>query len=244
MNKPLNHAKWIKLWADGAKIQYKTGAGNWVDVVSFNSMVHKDIEYRVKPEVEEPWKPKLRDEYYAIYISFGEIEIACNKWNNDSIDNKRYSKGNCFKTKKEAKQAAERVEAAMKGDLKGSTYENSNVGSGLDLNALAGKIIALESENNDLKIRNENLHEEKEVLISKQTELDGKQLTNGEKALIRALRNVKIAHVPNVGDAHMSFIKDGKLDCECRFVGFTSHIAYEENVIAALKKIKLEQDKQ
>ena len=231
MNKPLNHAKWIKLWADGAKIQYKTGAGNWVDVVSFNSMAHKDIEYRIKPEANDRWKPKdgelyyYFDQYFIIYnTTFLEGNI---------IDRDRVSAGNCFRSKEE-------VKAAVKAALKVTTDVNNNVGS------KDTEVKALKEELETLQIRCENLHKAKEHLIASLTAIDGVTLTDGEIALIRALRKVKVRGV-FAEDSYLTYIDDdGKLDSTGGVVAFDVSILtmkYNEQIRAALKQIKQEQDK-
>ena len=201
--KPHPHADLIKAWADGATIQVKIyrkqEAPTWVDIE--NPTWSECDEYRIKPEANEPWKPKLGDEYYAIYISFGEIELARNKWNNDSIDNRRYSNGICFKTKEEAEAAAERVKAALKGELKISAPNTENF------------------------------------------QLDGKPLTDGEKALIRALRSLEIYRV-----MEMPIVvyrdREGNLLCGSEFVVFDTYATGDDQneIIAALNQIRAEQE--
>lgn len=51
------------------------------------------------------WKPEYNGNYYFINTTGG---IGCNIYKNDSTDNKYYNFHNMFKTKKEAKFAAER----------------------------------------------------------------------------------------------------------------------------------------
>lgn len=57
-------------------------------------------------------RPKNNEMYF--YIS-GECEICFHRWRNDSIDNRYYEIGNCFKTKEEAEFALEkrRVEVEL-----------------------------------------------------------------------------------------------------------------------------------
>lgn len=50
MNKPHKHAELIKVWADGAVIQYKTEEGAWKDVYPYNPVWDIFTEYRIKPE--------------------------------------------------------------------------------------------------------------------------------------------------------------------------------------------------
>lgn len=48
--KPHIHAEVIKAWADGAKIQYESSAGEWRDIAHNNPMWEQHTKYRVKPE--------------------------------------------------------------------------------------------------------------------------------------------------------------------------------------------------
>ena len=242
-NKRHPHAELIKAWADGAEIQhFDTSAMQWKDCKEPNWFIQS--QYRVKPEADEPWKPELGDEYYAISISFGEIKFSRNRWNNDSTDNILYSKGNCFKTKKEAKQAAERVEAAMKGELKGTTDVSNNVGSNV------GSEIdrKLERKYKDvctkLKEVEEELESRKELATRQKAqmktmidhpELDDKPITEGEKALIRALRNVKISDIyPYDGSVIVYKEGDGELITDSYIVAFS--IAITEGGLSALSE--------
>jgi len=70
MNKPHKHAELIKLWADGAEIQYKPGGkgGNWLD----NEHPTWDccIEYRIKPQTIK----------YRLYLDcWGNVCITSDK---------------------------------------------------------------------------------------------------------------------------------------------------------------------
>lgn len=62
------------------------------------------IEKANKPK-NKVWKPESDEEYYYSY-SDGTIEEAT--WDNLSIDNNRYTIGNCFKTREEAEFAMEK----------------------------------------------------------------------------------------------------------------------------------------
>ena len=233
MSEPLYHAKWIKLWADGAKIQYKTGAGNWVDVVAFNSMATHDIEYRVKPE--EPWKPKDGERYYYFDQFFKIYNTVFLKGN--VIDQDRIAAGNFFCSH----EAAERVIAALKGVLKISAPNAEN----FQLDGKDAEIKALKEELETLKIRCENLHKAKEQLIASHVSVDDVTLTGGEIALIRALRKVRVRCV-FAENSYLTYIDDdGKLNSTGGVVAFDVSIftmKYNEQIRAALKQIKQEQE--
>ena len=240
MGEPLYHAKWIKLWADGANIQYKTGAGNWVDVISFNSMAAHDIEYRVKPGANEPWKPKDEENYFFINAS-GQVDTD-NWFYNNAIDENRFDFGNCFRTKKEAEAAAERVKDALKGVLKISAPDAEN----FQLDGKDAETKALKEELETLQIRCENLHKAKEQLIASHVSVDDVTLTGGEVALIRALRGVKICRVPEYLTSVLCFVSDSRkhtLSSPTPIAFLTeSNISEDKAVVAAIKQIKQEQE--
>lgn len=53
------------------------------------------------------WKPTLNSEYWCV-DNVGE-NVIITEWDNDKIDNKRYSVGNCFKTEAEAQNFKEYI---------------------------------------------------------------------------------------------------------------------------------------
>ncbi len=60
MNKPHIHCDLIKLWADGAEIQYyDKPPRKWYDTSDLTW--GEDIEYRVKPEPYEAWVNVYKD---------------------------------------------------------------------------------------------------------------------------------------------------------------------------------------
>ena len=64
----------------------------------------KLVEKANKPK-SKVWKPKNEEEYY----SFWADSVYDYSWINDFFDKGNYSIGNCFKTKKEAENAVERL---------------------------------------------------------------------------------------------------------------------------------------
>ena len=201
--KPHPHADLIKAWADGAIIQSRCEFGGWVDEVNSNPTWDPSVEYRIKPEANEPWKPKKDDWYHVVGMKGCVVKI---RWTNNEQDNELYEAHNCFRTREEAEAASERVKAALKGTTDVSDNVGSNVGS----------------------------------------ELDDKPLTDGEKALIRALRGVKICRIPEYLTSVLCFVGDaGKhvLSSTGSITFLTgSDIPADKAVVAALKQIKAEQE--
>jgi hypothetical protein len=195
------HAHWIKLWADGVPIEYKAG-GKWIKVIEFNTMTMPDIEYRIKPEENEPWNPKENEMiYYVNQICevsnfYWADEAKCCKLMRDA--------GNCFRTKEEAEAAIPRVKDALKGSTDVSANVGSNVGS---------------------------------------PEIDGKSLTDGEKALIRAMRLANVSDVHGRGSILVVIDANG-LRALYSTVAFSTagNSALDETIRAALKQIKEEKE--
>ncbi|MBR5621867.1 MAG: hypothetical protein IKW49_01630 [Opitutales bacterium] len=213
------HADLIKAWAEGAIIQSRCEFGGWVDEVNSNPTWDPSVEYRIKPEANEPWKPKLGDEYWFLGIDFAPENAI---WRDDYFDKRCFKHGNIFPTKEEVEAAIPRVETALKGTTDVSANVGTNVGSpeldgkplsdgmsreeadsairsAIGLNALVDRNTSLERENGSLKeelktlqIRCDNLHKAKEKLIANQAVIDGTTLTDGEIALIKATRSSRI----------------------------------------------------
>jgi hypothetical protein len=65
--KPHKHAELIKLWADGAEIQYQNeNSLDWVTIRGSNPTWHGETKYRIKPE------PKPDVESYLIDLKNGK----------------------------------------------------------------------------------------------------------------------------------------------------------------------------
>ena len=238
MKHPL--ADLIHAYAEGAKIQYRCDNNDEWEDVKRPTFDEAHYQYRIKPEANEPWKPKLGEEYWFLGIDFAPENAI---WRDDSFDKSCFKYGNCFQTKEEAEAAIPRVEAALKGTTDVSDNVGSNVGSPeLDGKPLTDGEKALKGE---LKISAPN---------STNFQLDGKPLTDGEKALIRALRAAKIADIYPHDDSVIVYKDgDGELITDSYLVAFSIAIteggrsALSESLgstCAALNQIKTEQEAQ
>lgn len=130
---PNPHAELIKAWADGAEIQYWDDDNNrWKDCKGYSGFPTWDVElqYRIKPEEDEQWKPKEGETYYFL-VSTGAVvkEHFQPSWPGD---NARLEIGNCFRTRKEAVSAIPHVKAALKGK---NVNVSANVSGNVDSNA-------------------------------------------------------------------------------------------------------------
>lgn len=64
MRKPHKHAELIKLWADGADIQYRDRNNDWTALPRCGDWdEHPDFEYRIKPEP----KPDYVEYFWATF---------------------------------------------------------------------------------------------------------------------------------------------------------------------------------
>lgn len=201
------HADLIKAWADGAKIQSRhlidfdnveqwskwtdDGEPDWCD---------EDYQFRIKPDEpsNEPWKPKKDDWYHVVGMKGCVVKI---RWTNNEQDNELYEAHNCFRTREEAEAAAERVKAALTGELKISAPNTENF------------------------------------------QLDGKPLTDGEKALIRAIRLANVSDVHERGSILVVMDANGQRALYSTVAFSTAgNSALDETIRAALKRIKQEQE--
>lgn len=233
--KPHPHAELIKAWADGAKIQLKTESGEWVDVVSNWSSWSVNYEYRVKPEKpsKKPWKPKKGEEYFFLSFYEGKICVDCRICFDDDTDDALYRQHNFFRTEEEAEAAIPRV----KDVLQGGDLLSSKKSLQLQLDVKDAEIKAIKKQ-----------LEEKGQRIANQTIVDGKPLSDGEVALIKAMRKVWIKEIPKYGHSVLVYNKEGSMQMTpanlcVAFItdGLISGIGTEDAIIDALKQIKKEQ---
>lgn len=119
---------------------------------------------------------------------------------------------------------------------------DSEIRSGIDICAIIDKNNSLLRENNKLKeelesfiIRCEYLQKAKERLIASHAAVDGVTLTDGEIALIKALRAVKISDIYPYDDSVIVYKDgDGELITDSYLVAFS--IAITEGGRSALSK--------
>ena len=251
---PHPHAELIKAWADGAKIEsrYLIDFDNveqwskWTDDDSPN-WCDEDYQFRIKPS-NVPWKPENGGSY--LYVnSCGEVFEKI--WESSRIDEKHYENGNCFHHQDDAEATAERVIKAMKGTAPTSTY-GSNTQLEQKYRNLYNEFVAAKKEIDELTstptLNGKPLTEGEKHIVQMVRNGDVVQLlSEGEKALIQALREVRIRGV-FAEDSILSYIDDdGKLDSTGGVVAFDVSILtmkYNEQIRAALKQIKQEQEAQ
>lgn len=238
-NKPKQHphAELIKAWADGANIQYKNENNEWITVN--HPSWYKNNEYRIKPEEpsNEPWKPK-KGMSYLIVNSCGSVDYKL--WGSSTLDEKHYKIGNCFHLQSDAEAAAERVKAALKGELVDKEEhervctQNKALRAGLKEAQKGLEIIATNG-----------LHELKKTAPSDENfQLDGKPLTGGEKSLVRALRDAKIQLIPDFATSVLCYPSDNGKSVYPHGspIALLTPSYVDEKIIAALKQIKAEQE--
>lgn len=68
---------------------------------------------KLHPDIFEPvkWRPESCDKYYLVY---GDGSVCVQTWENDYSDNEHYNFGNCFRTKKEAMAARDKIKEVLK----------------------------------------------------------------------------------------------------------------------------------
>lgn len=222
-NKPHPHAELIKAWADGATIQYRVNDETdcWEDC-NPNPGWCEFHEYRVKPEENEPWKPKEGISYLFVN-SCGHVDFKL--WESNTLDERHYKIGNCFHLQSAAEAAAERVKAALKGE---DTVEQA---------LKDGVVVARKVE--------VQLHKEIAALERENTkpcvQLDGKPLTDGEKELIKALRLADIRSVIPFENIAIYTNVHGELCNDEATIAFTVWSS-NELIRAALEQIQAEQE--
>jgi len=71
------HADLIHAWAEGAIIQYRYGASNWLEVPDNNPSWDESAEYRIKPEVKPDIIRHLRVEVGYEIEQFMNFDYRC-----------------------------------------------------------------------------------------------------------------------------------------------------------------------
>jgi hypothetical protein len=245
-NKPHPHAEIVHAWADGAKIQVKKDNGEW-EYCDF-PLWNEKIEYRIKPS-NEPWSPKPDEKYFYLDVFHGEFCVVDITWNSTDTDYALRRNNNIFPTKADAEAAIHRVKAALKAEIRDKVMSREEAYC-----AIIDKSTSLLRENNKLKeelesfiTRCEYLQKSKEQLIASHAAVDGVTLTNGEIALIKALRRVdRITDVYDYRTTVLVSANDNSsmVDSNRQHISFftSASDSDDELIIAALKQIKAEQE--
>lgn len=103
------HYDAICAYAKGAAIECRYNENDkWEEAIpSFAAQ----FEYRVKPSAQpaEPWKPRIGEHIFFI-SPVGEVIETFFRYYNEPL----FINGNCFRTRREAESALERVRAALR----------------------------------------------------------------------------------------------------------------------------------
>lgn len=230
---PHPHAELICKWAnEGVQIQkYMSTVEDWRD--DANPQWLPQCKYRIKPEESnEPWKPEEGDVFFAVDYCGDVVDL---EFQSEWKDNYKLAEiGNCFRTREEAEAAVERVKAALKGDFASDT----NVSRKPEID---GKPIS-EEETEMIRLHREHLENANQGW-HKQWDF----LTEGEHALIKALRNYPLSQIHGLDEKSLLI----HIDDEGHFNANISHIAVltkgdgeSEGLREALKQIQAEQEAQ
>lgn len=106
-----------QIWLTGCnKNTGRTRLATPSEVERFHELLHKhgkEWDAEKKQVVDWKWEPKENDSYYYIDIDGDIIDYI---WKGDDYDVDCYNFGNCFRTREEAKVAAEKVKKLLKGE--------------------------------------------------------------------------------------------------------------------------------
>lgn len=233
--KPHPYAELIKAWAGGTKIQSRflidyDNVEQWSDWSDWTDDDEPEwwneiYQFRVKPEKpsNKTWKPQKGEEYFYLFLNNVEFCTYKHAWKNDCVDNALYRCKNVFPTKEEAEANVPRIKKVMK-----------------NLCAISDK----KSHDLECELR------DKIDRLTKYPELDGKPMTGGEQALIKAIRAVKIARIPEYRTSVLCFPSEDvdtvQTWCSDTPIAFLTSslgvISKDKAIIDALKKIKAEQE--
>ncbi len=73
--------------------------------------------------VDKRWKPENRETYYLIYMDNTGGEIGSSRWSDNSVHKDRWLRSNCFRTDKQAEEAAKRIKQTLLDYHKEIAYE-------------------------------------------------------------------------------------------------------------------------
>ena len=111
---------------NGKKIRRKSWKeGSWINinnitVLGKESLIAEDWEIVEEKEEKIWWEPEIRGNYYLIN---GTGHISCNPYDDDDIDKRFLSIGNCFQTEEQAEFMAEKLRVIH--ELEKFAYENN-----------------------------------------------------------------------------------------------------------------------
>lgn len=67
------------------------------------------------PELK-PWKPKADETYFSVLNCYGHpFFVSELEWDGEPVDEATYLLGNCFRTREEAQEVADKFNAMLKG---------------------------------------------------------------------------------------------------------------------------------
>lgn len=68
------------------------------------------------PELK-PWKPKADETYFSVLNCYGHpFFVSELEWDGEPVDEATYLLGNCFRTREEAQEVADKFNALLKGE--------------------------------------------------------------------------------------------------------------------------------
>lgn len=184
-----------------------------------------ELQYRIKPEEDEQWKPKEGETYYFL-VSTGAVvkEHFQPSWPGD---NARLEIGNCFRTREEAVSAIPHVKAALKGK---NVNVSANVSGNVDSNAGSPEIDGKPLTH----IEKEAIRKFRAGVPFPEAEFGTwRALSPGEDALVRAMRKAF--------DKHFLVITKRNNDLSCHSCCIASPHDIDEEIRNAINRIQKEQ---
>ena len=168
------------------------------------------------------WKPTYGCTFFFIAsesLFTKVIRIKQDIWKAEPFQLELSNVGNCFRTREEASEIAERLILATERELLGNSREAQD----LDEKSMLDFILEAAAKKN-------------------KPFLDGKPLTAGEKTLIREIRSVKIKDVAT-SDSILIRCEQSKIKASSSYIAFytNSTPSKDEAIRAALHQIKQEQ---
>lgn len=206
-------AELIHAYAEGATIQFRIDDDDEWEDIARPTFDEAHYQYRIKPEetANKQWKPGENEDFWLVgYEGCVYFSDALPNLNRKAVAN-----GNCFRTKAEAEDAAERVKAALKGSTDVGSNVGSNVGTNVGSPELDGKSLTRIEKNAIRMFRAGVPFPEAECGT-------WRALSHGKDALIKALRAAKIADIYPYDEAVIVYKDgDGELITDSYLVAFS-----------------------